>query len=155
MGLVERALASERSELHRYRVRKWTAFDWRYPDGPKQAKQRETMRKKNEESLEAAALKYDRKLTVIAPDFHGKVKRVGVKRKPQIMFEIDVDATSRDEAVRKAEYRISRLLKVPIAPNRNQRMPARGKVKAVRSVFPEQDRCLRPPWGKVEVELLA
>lgn len=135
--------AMEQLPLHRYRVRVWTAFEWEYPEGSGKAiaKQREAMRKKNEQDLEYAAPMLARKLAQVN-DGPCQVKRVGVKRKPQLLFELEIGAFTWEAAERAAHYRIGRALAVKVVPKR-------------KGATVPQKRTLTAPLGKTESERIA
>lgn len=128
MGWASRArVAGEQRESHRYRVRRWTAFDW--PEGTnKRDTERRTAR---ERALVRAGELFERKLRKLAPDLDAVVKQVRIKGAPQLMFELTVVSVSKEAAKAKARYYIGRGL--------TARVPTRsGGVLLV------------PPWGRME-----
>jgi hypothetical protein len=137
----------EKLELHTYRVRRWTAFEWQYPDDAKAAE----LRKDRESHLTRAAGIMERKLLEVCPRYDPAVKQVWIKREPQLMFELTIRAPDADEARRRAMYQIGRALSVKVPTGR--RIPRRSMYRGslTEQLVPERV-ALSPPWGEVEIE---
>lgn len=158
MGWAARAReASERLQVRSYRVRRWTAYEWTYPDGNSKAERevRDAMRKNNEDHLKRAASIIERRLKMLVDGRECRVKQVRVERESQLMFELVVLATDGDDARRRATYRIVRALdaKIPTGRTRmvHSRYVNRGRPGMV-SV--REQAALAPTFGKVEAEVV-
>ncbi len=141
MGYAQRAReAAEQLAVNTYRVRVWTDFEWDYPEGDTKAARelRDGMHKDNIDHLKRAAGIVGRRLVMLVQGRDCQVKQVSVKKEPQLMFELTVDALDKDDARRRAVYRFGRALDIKIPTGI-------GRPKA----------SLRPTWGQVEVELQA
>lgn len=131
-------MATALRELPRYRVKRWTAYQWvLHAD-------REVNRER-EDHLKRAVAMMQRKLSEVCPRFQPTIEVVRIDNLPQMLFTFTVPAVGENEAKDKALRNIGRALQTKIPTGRRIRTDPRSWRTRAETVT------LNPPWGSWQI----